>query len=124
MKLPDVSSANLDSYFNKEEYIIKTAEQIMKDFALFGVEITFSGEVKNAHQEMHQQLVAQIDELSGNEQEKLKSILYQIDIGQKDIQTIKNGLSDHSFNDLLAHQIILRELKKVVLRNYFKEQGI
>lgn len=124
MGLPEVTKDNVDSYFNKEEYIIQTAKQIMKDFALFGIEITFSGDVKKAYEEMHSQLVYQIDELSGFEQEKLKAILYQIDITKKDVRAIKEGLSKNSFNDLLAHQIILRELKKVVLRNYFKEQGI
>ena len=124
MGLPEVTNANLDSFFNKEEYILKTAEQIQKDFALFGVEINFSGVVTNAYQEIHQQLVEQIDELSGAEQEKLKSILYQVDIGAKEVNTIRDGLKEHTFNDLLAHQIILRELKKVVLRQYFKDQGI
>lgn len=124
MSLPVVTKDNLDTYFNKEDYIIQTAEQIMKDFALFGVELTFSGDVNKAYIEMHEQLSYQIEELSGYEQEKLKAILYQIDIGQRDVQTIRDGLSENSFDNLLAHQIILRELKKVVLRKYFKEQGI
>ena len=124
MSLPVVTKDNLDTYFNKEDYIIQTAEQIMKDFALFGVELTFSGDVNKAYVEMHEQLAYQIEELSGYEQEKLKAILYQIDIGQRDVQTIREGLSENSFNNLLAHQIILRELKKVVLRKYFTEHGI
>ncbi len=124
MSLPVVTKDNLDSYFDKEEYIRKTAEQIMKDFALFGVELTFSGDVHKAYDEMHEQLSYQIEELSGLEQEKLKAILYQIDITQKDVRTIQEGLHENSFNDLLAHQIILRELKKVVLRKYFSEHGI
>ena len=124
MSLPVVTKDNLDSYFNKEEYIRKTAEQIMKDFALFGVELTFSGDASQAYREMHDQLSLQIEELSGLEQEKLKSILYQVDITKKDVRAIQEGLHENSFNDLLAHQIILRELKKVVLRKYFTEHGI
>ena len=60
MNLPQVNSNNVASYLDREEIVKETAEQIMKDFGMFGVEITFSGNTSDAYNELHQQLISQV----------------------------------------------------------------
>lgn len=120
MKLPEVSNKNVASFLNKEEIVRMTAEQIMKDFGMFGVEITFSGDTENAYRELHEQLTDQIADLFDRNYDLLLSVLYQVDISQRDIHKTRLELPDYTDVEVLAHQVIVRDLKKVLLRQYFK----
>ena len=42
MKLPEILNHNVGQYLNTAAIVEETAQQIMKDFGLFGVIITFS----------------------------------------------------------------------------------
>ena len=77
MNLPDLQNSNIRSHLNKAEIILETAQQIMKDFGMFGVEITFSGNTDTAYDELHGQLVFQVEKLLTNKAELLMSVLYQ-----------------------------------------------
>lgn len=105
---------------DKEEIVQETAEQIMKDFGMFGVEITFSGDTGNAYRELHQQLIDQVTLLLERNYDLLLSVLYQIDITDKEIAKAERELPEYNHIEILAHQIIVRDLKKVLLRRYFK----
>ena len=120
MSLPQVSNKNVSGYLDKEEIVQETAEQIMKDFGMFGVEITFSGDTGNAYQELHQQLIDQVTLLLERNYDLLLSVLYQIDITDKEIAKAERELPEYNHIEILAHQIIVRDLKKVLLRRYFK----
>ena len=56
MELPQISNQNIPGYFTEAEIVTETAEQIMKDFGMFGVEITFSGNTDQAYYELLHQL--------------------------------------------------------------------
>ena len=120
MSLPQVSNKNVSGYLDKEEIVQETAEQIMKDFGMFGVEITFSGDTGNAYRELHQQLIDQVTLLLERNYDLLLSVLYQIDITDKEIAKAERELPEYNHIEILAHQIIVRDLKKVLLRRYFK----
>jgi hypothetical protein len=102
--------------------VIETAQQIMKDFGLFGIEITFSAPVDEAYQELHSQLVYQIERLYVNDYSRLLSVLYQVDITDKQIARSAEELPQYSAVEVIAHEVIVRDLKKVLLRRYFKNQ--
>src|SRR5680860_1243526 len=80
MDLPQVSNNNVASFLNQAEIVQATAEQIMKDFGMFGVEITFSGDTSRAYDELHHQLIYQITLLLERNYDLLLSVLYQVDI--------------------------------------------
>jgi len=92
----------------------------MKDFGMFGVEITFSGDTDNAYQELHQQLIDQISGLVETNYDLLLSVLYQVDITNREIVQAEKDLPHYSHIEIIAHQVIARDLKKVLLRRYFK----
>jgi hypothetical protein len=123
MSLPDVKNSNVSQLLNQENIVIETIAQIMKDFGLFGVTITFSGDIRNAYTEMHQQLVSQVETLLDRDYSRLLAVLYQVDISDKEIARTAQELPDYNHVEVVAHQIIVRDLKKVLTRRYFKEQG-
>ena len=120
MELPDLRNNNIQSHLNKTEIIIETAQQIMKDFGMFGIEITFSGNTEQAYEELHRQLSQQTERLLANNSELLMSILYQVDISEREIERTAQELPHYNQIEIIAHQIIFRDLKKVLFRRYYK----
>jgi hypothetical protein len=122
MELPQISNNNVSGFLNQAEIVLETAEQIMKDFGMFGVEITFSGDTSNAYNELHHQLIDQISLLLERNYELLLSVLYQVDITDREIARATRELPHYNQVEIIAHQVIVRDLKKVLLRRYFKSQ--
>ncbi len=121
MQLPDLSSTtSIKVQLSEEEIVNQTVAQIMKDFALFGIEINFSGDTSQAYDELFKQLVSAIDVLVTNDYGRLLSILYQVDITEKEIAKTERDIPDYNHHEVIAHQIIVRDLKKVLIRNYYK----
>ncbi len=120
MNLPNIQPNNIQNFLDKEEIILETVAQIMKDFGMFGVEIQFSGNIDQAYRELLQQLVKQVETLLINKTELLMSVLYQVDISQKDIAQTQFEFPEYNDVEVIAHQIIFRDLKKVLYKRYFR----
>lgn len=120
MNLPDLHFSTTPQFLDGEQIILETIQQIMKDFGMFGLDIEFSGNVSNAYHEMHQQLTNAVDVLIVRNAERLYAILYQVDISNKDLEKTHHEAPEFSIVEVIAHQIIERELKKVLTRRYFK----
>ena len=120
MDLPQVNNRNVDVLLNRSDIVQQTAQQIMKDFGMFGVEIRFSGNIDEAYHELHSQLIDQITMLVERNYDLLVSVLYQVDITDREIARAEAELPHYSHIEIIAHQVIVRDLKKVLLRRYFK----
>ncbi len=123
MTVPQINNSNISQHLNKAEIVNETAAQIMKDFGMFGVEITFSGDTENAYNELHHQLIEQISMLVEQNYDLLLSVLYQVDITDREISKSEQELPHYNHVEIIAHQVIVRDLKKVLLRRYFKTLG-
>ncbi len=108
----------LQTYFSKVDIVQQTAEQIKKDFGIFGLEINFSGGTENAYTELHRQLISQIELLIRNSYSTLISVLYRIDLSEDEVKKGEAELPNYNQVEALAHLIIVRELKKVLSRKY------
>ncbi len=117
--LPNIQQDNVKQFLNKEDIILDTIAQIMKDFGMFGVEIHYSGSIDDAYEKLLSQLVGQIDSLMTTNSDLLMSILYQVDISQRDIDRTTRDFPHYNQIEIIAHQIIFRDLKKVLFRRYF-----
>jgi len=118
-QLPKLSDTNLQPYFNKAEIVQETAEQIMKDFRVFGLHISFSGGIEHAYTELHSQLIAQIDELINTSYSTLIGVLYRIDLSEDELAKGTLALPHYNQVEAMAHLIIVRELKKVLSRKFY-----
>ena len=122
MDFPQINNSNVSRHLDQSDIVQETAEQIMKDFGTFGVEITFSGDISHAYNELHQQLINQVTLLVERNYELLLSVLYQVDITEHEIARAERELPHYNNIEIIAHQVIVRDLKKVLLRRYFIEK--
>jgi hypothetical protein len=122
MELVNLQNNNIEFFLNKEDIIQETAQQIMKDFGMFGIEITFSGNIENAYHELHEQLINQISVYLDRDYSRLMAVLYQVDITEHEIAKTTQELPHYNDLEVLAHQVIFRDLKKVLYRRYYKSK--
>lgn len=111
---------DLTEYTNHIDLLTLTVEQIKKDFDLYGMEIHFSGNENSAYEELTSQISPYIENLLNSNYEKFLSLLYRIDVPEKKLSQIimhSNDVKVLEISDL----IIKRELQKVVIRTYYKE---
>lgn len=127
MNLPKITHQNIAQLLNKETIIHETIAQIKKDFGMYSIEISFDGNMETAYEQLMNKLGAEITNLLAMDKNKLQSILYRIDLSEI---AIKKAIRLSSGTDIaensekvIAHEIIVRELKKVLTRNYFKNLG-
>lgn len=113
---------DLTPYFNRLDLIKDTANQIIKDFDMFGMEIKFSGNAYNAYEELFEQIEPYIKKLIETNQAKFMGILYRIDVSDVQIKKVVNENSSESFSAIVTDLIIKRELQKVVIRDHYKKQ--
>jgi len=122
MKGKELQLNDLTPYYKKLDLVRQTAEQIIKDFEIFSEPITFSGNPKTAYDELKSQIAPIISKLMSNNYERLLSVLYRIDVNEKSISEEIYRRNDEEPSSIITDLIIERELKKVVIRRYFKEQ--
>ncbi|MBN1952958.1 MAG: hypothetical protein JW801_17265 [Bacteroidales bacterium] len=105
---------------NDEEIVRKTAGQVIKDFSLFGLDIDFPVNIHMAYDELFDQLTLVIEKLLRNNQSRLYSLLYAIDISEKSINKGAREMGDLPLQETITHLILERELKKVLTREHFR----
>lgn len=107
---------------SREDMIRKTADQIIKDFAEFGFDIHFSGNVENFYQELYGQMKQHLLTILSEHYTRLLGFLYRIDITEEQVSKYQTEMDDAPYEDALTELIIHRELKKVMIREYLKAQ--
>jgi hypothetical protein len=138
MNLPEITHQNIAQLLNKETIINETIAQIQKDFGMYSINIQFDGNTETAYEQLMDGLTLEVKQLLANDKSKLQSILYRIDLSEKAIKKalqltlVNNNQSPISNSNMsnfdnqqqvISHEIIVRELKKVLTRNYFKNLG-
>ena len=116
--MTDYPRYDLEKFKDNTEIVHLTAKQISKDFSMFGMDVTFSGNVAFAYNELMTQLTGHIQQLLQTDQEMLFALIYQIDISQESVYECLQSHDNpaHSLADL----IIRREMMKVLTVQYFK----
>jgi hypothetical protein len=112
---------DLSKYINRLDLIKDTANQIIKDFDMFGMEVKFSGNAYNAYEELFDQIEPHINQLIHSNQQKFMGILYRIDLSDVQIKKAVQENSSEPFSEIVTDLIIKRELQKVVIRNHYKK---
>ncbi|MCB8995383.1 MAG: hypothetical protein H6538_07235 [Bacteroidales bacterium] len=100
-----------------EQIIRETAMQVLKDFASFGIDVSFPEDIKYAYESLYDQLKIIIAVLLEKEPERLASLLYHIDLDERKMKKEPALFTEHEF---ISQMILEREFLKVLTRNYFK----
>jgi len=111
---------DITPYLQKPELLQQTAEQLIKDFAMLGMEITFSGITITAYEELFNQVEPFMDKMLTRDRQKLFALLYRIDLSEIQIEKATKQNPSTSFPHLITDLILKRELQKVVIRNHYK----
>jgi hypothetical protein len=113
-------SGNIAKYINRADIIRQVAEQVIKDFDMFGLEVRFSGNPYEAYEELFEQVQPELEKLLRSNQQKFLSILYRIDLSEEQVKKAMNENTSESFAGVVTDLILKRELQKVVFRNSLK----
>jgi len=117
MKFNLLPASEIEKFKYNELIIRDTALQVIKDFASFGMEVSFPGDIGYAYETLYLQLTPIIAELMQREPEKLSALLYQIDLDESKLRLQPELFSEHEF---ISGMILEREFLKVLTRHYFK----
>jgi hypothetical protein len=119
-----LSDNELRKQRDDEKIVRETAAQVMKDFAMFGMEVVFPENIHWAYDELFDQLNSHVARLLDTNDKMLLSLLYQIDVSEKSIQKRAQENTANKLSQTITDLILERELKKVITRNYFKTYGV
>jgi hypothetical protein len=115
-----LESFDIEIYKTKTEVIRQTVEQVKKDFTMFGMDIDFTGNTEMAYGEMFVQLASHVERLLEIDPHRLSALLYQVDLGENKIMESTALHPDWALAEVITELVIHRELKKVLIRNYYK----
>lgn len=110
----------INKHLSNLDLLNETANQIIKDFEMFGMEIKFSGNNFDAYEELFNQIEPHIKNLIDVNHSKFMGILYRIDLSDEQIKKAVHKNTSESFSEIVTDLIIKRELQKVVIRKHFK----
>ena len=116
MNLPELKPKLM---LQQTDLLEKLVLQLLKDFATAGLDVRFSATTNSSYDWLLGELNALIQPLFESSSSKLYALLYRIDVTDKDIAKAGLDLKDYSHSEIIAHAIILRELKKVLIREYY-----
>ncbi len=120
MNYPSLTDKDIRNATKREELIRETALQIIKDFSEFDLDIQFSGNIQDFYQELFGQMRIHVDNLLGENAEKFFNLLYRIDVSSDEISSYQQEFPQVSLPDMITELIIHRELKKILIRDYFR----
>ena len=105
------------------EIIRETADQIIRDFNIKEFEIIFSGNPNNAFDELKIQITPVIEKLFKADRSSFQSLLYRIDISERDYKQTLSQIHSKGFEVELSELVIRREFQKVITRKYFSDKS-
>jgi hypothetical protein len=118
---PLLNNAALAKYRDNSEIIRKTALQVIKDFNQFGLDVDFPDDLQYAYPVLFNQLLLHVTEMMNSDIRKLYALLYRIDIHENTIRKKTEEQSEKELTEIITILILERELKKVILRDYFSK---
>lgn len=119
--MKSLTKSEVNVYRDKPDFIAMTARQVIKDFATFGMAVAFSGDREMAYEELFGQLEKHVRWMLEHDLQKLQALLYQIDVDESKIHSEQLNNPGWDYSQVVTELILFRELKKVVLRQYIKE---
>ena len=112
-----IDNNQLSTFLGDEDFILKTQQQIAKDFSTFNLLFEESFQIESHSKEEIERLIALlIVDLMKQGETRLLQLLYTIDLSEKEFLHIT---TDPNFIQLLSEKILFREAYKVFLREKF-----
>ena len=110
---------DISPYLNRLDILNETAQQVIKDFGINGMEIIFSGNTDNSYTELFSQIHPLVEKLQKENFQNFYNLMYRIDISESQIKKVVEESKDKSFSEVVTDLILKRELLKVVFRKQY-----
>ena len=120
-RLP-MNNLSPEKYRHDLEVVRNTAQQVIKDFGMSGIEIIFSGNPDTAYRELVEQVQPALKNLYKQNAGSFMALLYRIDISEKQFRTLAERVSGEDFYKGLAEMVIEREFLKVLTRKIYSNR--
>lgn len=117
----------MEENFSPEKYLTqtgllkKTLDQIEKDFSASGIDFTFEKMAAPVFEDICNAIQKRIGLLMSGDSGALNNLLYRIDLSEKKVKQLLHDEGELKFQGKLAEMIVKRELQKVVIREYYKQ---
>ena len=119
---------DITPYLNRLDILHDTAQQVIKDFGMTGMEIKFSGNAATAYPELFSQILPLIEKIQKENLpagqagfQNFYNLMYRIDISELQIKKAVAESKDRSFSEIVTELILQRELIKVVFRKQYSK---
>ena len=119
MNNPAPGNTAIEKYRHDLEVIRNTALQVIKDFELLGIEITFSGNEHSAYEELKAQIIPALTNLYKEKYSTFNELLYRIDVNENKVQQILRNSSKENQAEELSKLVLEREFIKVLLKKLY-----
>jgi hypothetical protein len=120
--------SDITPYLNRLDILKDTAQQVIKDFGMTGMEIKFSGDTQNAYAELFSQILPLIEKLQKENLpagqagfQNFYNLMYRIDVSEAQIKKAVADSKDRSFSEIVTELILQRELIKVIFRRQYSK---
>jgi len=110
---------DLKPYINQIDILKETAEQVIKDFSISGMEIKFTGDPKNAYADLYTHVLPNIERLQKENFQNFYNLMYRIDLSEAQIKKAVKEATNKTFAEIVTDMILKRELLKVVMRKKY-----
>ena len=116
-------SSDLTPYLNRLDLLNATADQIIKDFGMVGLEIKFSGNADNAYTELFSQILPLVEKMQKENFQNFYNLMYRIDLSEAKIRKEVALAKDKPFAEIVTDMILKRELQKVLTREFYSQKN-
>ena len=112
-----------EKYRHDLEVVRDTAAQVVKDFGIAGVDVTFSGNPETAYQELQAQVTPALTDLYKKNRNAFMALLYRIDVSELKVKHLEKSTHGPDFFNGLAALVLEREFIKVLIRKLFSNRN-
>lgn len=119
----NTSAFSPEPYRHDLEVVRDTAEQVIRDFGIWGLEIRFSGNHDTAYGELLSQLIPVLGKMSASDPGAFMALLYRIDVDEQKVRKLGQSINNEEYIVKLSELVLEREFIKVLTRKLFRHRN-
>jgi len=111
--------SELNRSIQSNNLLKETVDQLEKDFLMIGVNFDIEKPVSD-YKDLFSFTFHLIDALNQQIPQRVLNLLYRIDLSEEIVKS-EMLITQLSFTEMLSEMIVKRELKKVIIKNYYSK---
>ena len=117
--LPELWKKEIINIKKEVDWVDETAEQLIKDFTMLDIPLSFQPSAENQYQDLFNQAKSIIKELFEKNYHVFLNLLYRIDLPEAELNALISNPSSPDLYDNITELVLRREFMKVVTRHLY-----